>query len=244
MRAGPLAGVGVDQSFRDHAAGDLGDELQRTACGVQGQFGAEALVEPDRGLAAEARLLGRTPDVRRVEVRRLEEQVDRRTGDFAVLAAHDAGQGDGLLGVGDDQHVGVELPGLAVDGGDPFVGARAPNDDAVLGEAVVVEGVERLPHLQHHEVGDVDDVVDRPRAVGGEPLPQPAGRRADRDAGDDAADVARAEVGVENLDAGRRCGGEGPPRRSRGRARGRRGPSAPPPPALGRESRGGRAGWG
>ena len=57
------------------------------------------------------------------------------------------------------------LPGV-------FAGARAAHADAAaeLGE---VEAVHRLAEFEHHVVGDVDDVVDRPHAGSRQPLRQP-----------------------------------------------------------------------
>ena len=47
------------------------------------------------------------------------------------------------------------------------------------GEPLEIERVHRLPELEHHVVGDVDDVVDRADAGSLEPLAQPAGDGAD-----------------------------------------------------------------
>ena len=43
------------------------------------------------------------------------------------------------------------------------------------GEPLEIERVHRLAELEHHVVGDVDDVVDRPDAGGLEPVAQPRG---------------------------------------------------------------------
>ena len=63
-----------------------------------------------------------------------------------------------------------------------------------------VERVHRVPQLEEHVVGDVDDVVDRADAGRGEPLGEPGGRRADADVSDGGA-VARASRGVLYRDA-------------------------------------------
>ena len=57
-----------------------------------------------------------------------------------------------------------------------------------------VEGVQRMPQFAQYVVGDIDDVVDRALPHGVEPVLEPLGRRADRNAAHDAADVARAVV--------------------------------------------------
>ena len=67
---------------------------------------------------------------------------------------------------------------------------------------VEVEGVQRLRGQQHHVVGDVDDVVDRPLPGRRQPRLQPERRGADRDVGEDAGGEARAELGDLDRDRG------------------------------------------
>ena len=77
---------------------------------------------------------------------------------------------------------------------------------ARAGDAVEVEGVQRLAGEQHHVVGDVDDVVDRPLPGGHQARLQPRRRGRDRDVLEHARGEARAEVGAldEHLGAGAR----------------------------------------
>ena len=69
-------------------------------------------------------------------------------------------------------------------------------------DLVEVEGVQRLGGQQHHVVGDVDDVVDRPLARGGQPRLQPGGEGPIVDVGEDAGGEARAELGHLDRDRG------------------------------------------
>jgi hypothetical protein len=55
--------------------------------------------------------------------------------------------------------------------------------------------VERLAGLEEDVVGDVDDVVDRAMAGGGDRLLQPRGARADFDVGEMRRTIIRAEFG-------------------------------------------------
>ena len=77
--------------------------------------------------------------------------------DFGALAAHYAGDGVGFGGVADDEHGGVEFAVLAVEGADGFVGLGVADDDGVVGEGAVIEGVHGLAALEHDVVGDVDE---------------------------------------------------------------------------------------
>ena len=78
------------------------------------------------------------------------------------------------LGVGDDQHVGVERAVDAVERRAAVSpGARAADHERRPAEPLEIERVHRLPELEHHVVGDVDDVADRADAGRLEPVAQP-----------------------------------------------------------------------
>ena len=68
------------------------------------------------------------------------------------------------------------------------------NDDPLAAQLMEVEGVQRLPHLQHHVVGDVGHVVDAALPYRLKTLDQPGGRRADLHAPDHCALVTRTEL--------------------------------------------------
>ena len=123
-------------------------------------------------------------------------------GDAGLLAAHDAGQGDGLLDVGDDQHLRGELDDAAVEARQllPFLGPA--DDDPAAGELPEIERVDGLSGREEDVVRHVDDVVDRPQAHGLDPRPEPVGGGPDDDAADEEAAIARAEGLVEHLDVG------------------------------------------
>jgi hypothetical protein len=70
-----------------------------------------------------------------------------------------------------------------VEGEEGFAVVGVADDDAA-GELGGVEGVERLAEFVEHEVGDIDDVVDRAQADGFEALLEPGGGFLDGDAGD------------------------------------------------------------
>ena len=119
-------------------------------------------------------------------------------------------------------------------------GCRAADDDPALRQRRAVEDVQRASEGVHDVVRHVDDVRDRAHPGSRQPRTQPHRRRRDRDAGEDAADVARAAIEV--LDAyvhllrardGRVLTGERLAARRR---------TAPPPRARGRRRRAGRRG--
>ena len=75
---------------------------------------------------------------------------------------------------------GSSVVAFAVQRGDAFAGVCRADDDLAAVELVGVEGVHGLRDFRHHEVGHVDDVVDRVQADGFQAILQPQGRRAGR----------------------------------------------------------------
>ena len=104
-----------------------------------------------------------------------------------TCAAHDPGDPGGPVAVADQHGLGVEGALDAVEGGHAARRRRAVRTiSAPSGDPIEVERVQRLGGQQHHVVGDVDDVVDRPLAGRDQPRLQPQRRGADRHLGEHA----------------------------------------------------------
>src|SRR5437660_897966 len=82
----------------------------------------------------------------------LEHEIDRVGRDARILAAHDAGDYDGLLRVGDHEHPAVQVARFPVQGRDFFVIARAPDDNLLPTELAGIEGVHGLAGFEHDVV--------------------------------------------------------------------------------------------
>ena len=151
-------------------AGQLDDQLGRQHRRLAGQVRVDTLLPPVRALRAEPQPLGAPQDPDRLEVRRLEQDVRGRVADLGLLAAHDRRQRDRSLGVGDQQVPGLERARAARRASAAVSPGRARRTiDSAARERVVVEGVQRVPERDHHVVGHVDDVRDRPHPGGGQP---------------------------------------------------------------------------
>ena len=125
--------------------------------------------------------------------------------DLGFGAAHHAGDGERPGSIADQHGEVVQravhviqrfqalagLGGAGNDGGGLAAGA--------LQQHIVVEGVQRLTHLQHHIVGDVYHVVDRAHAGQLEAALHPVGAGADLQTLDQAEDEARVQLGVGNF---------------------------------------------
>ena len=120
----------------------------------------------------------------------------RGLADLGLLAAHDPGERDRAVGVGDHEVVGDERALDAVERRQPLAGPGAADDDLRAVERREVEGVERVSEREHHVVRDVDDVRDRPLPRQEEARAQPLRRGRDRDVLEEPADVARAALEV------------------------------------------------
>ena len=145
--------------------------------------------------------------------------------DLRACAAHQPGDRRRAVGVLDDDHLGVELTGLTVERLHLLALARAAHDQLRAGDAVEIEGVQRLAAEQHRVVGDVDDVVDRALPGGHQTRLQPCRGRTDRDVVEDARREARTQLRAlhDDLRARHRTlrSGVGRPRRVGQRCAGR-----------------------
>jgi hypothetical protein len=86
-----------------------------------------------------------------------------------------AGDGLRLVGVRDDQHVRVQGPIDAVECLDALAGRGPADPDCRSRELCEIERMHRLPKLDQHVVGDVDDVVDGAYPRGLQPGGKPCG---------------------------------------------------------------------
>ena len=109
---------------------------------------------------------------------------------------------DGPVLVADEDGLGVEAALLAVEGRHRLALLGGAHRQRPVRHLVEVEGVQRLRGEQHHVVGDVDDVVDRPLAGGGRAAPAARRRGPDRHVGEDAGGESRAEIGYLDRDRG------------------------------------------
>ncbi len=200
-----LVGRGIDPSAGDHAARPFLYELRGAVGADPRQPRLLALLEPAARLGAQREPLGRPPDAHWVEDRRLDGNVSRRVADLRGRAAHDPGDADRAVAVGDQEHLAGELAFDMVQRLEPLPRKRATHDDRgpPVGpgtNGAGVERVDRLTELEHHVVRGVDDVRDRPLAGGEEAHLDAIGRRADGDAADPATDEAGAQVGIVHVD--------------------------------------------
>ena len=83
-------------------------------------------------------------------------------------AAHDPGDPEDRLRIGDEQRVGIELALDVIERLEALARPCQAHDDPPVVHGRGIEGVDRLAELQHHVVADVDDVADRPLAGGDE----------------------------------------------------------------------------
>ena len=203
---GGLGGrVAVHGTARHAAATHLGEQRRGDVGDPSAPLGVDDALVAHGSLGEELQVAARARSVAVAERGALEQDVDGGVVDLGVLAAHDAGKGDGGLAVvGDERHVGGELALLAVERGELLAVVGGAHDDVgaavgVARELAQVEGVQGLAGEVHHVVRDVDHVVDGTRAGGDDALGKPLGAGGDLHAGDDAGDIAGAQLGIVDL---------------------------------------------
>ena len=187
--------VGVDHARHEPRAAELDEQLRGRALRPDRQLGMELLLEPRRCLGAQRQQVGGAQDVGAVPGGGLEQHPGRRRRDLGDLPAHDSGDPRRAVAIADDDALGVERALDPVERRHTLTLGGRPHDDLAPGHLVEVEGVQRLAGQQHHVVGDVDDVVDRPLAGGDQAGLEPERRWADRDVDERARREPRTEIG-------------------------------------------------
>ena len=169
----------------------LDEQVDRPLGGRSGQGRVHTALEALRRLGDEPVPARRPGDGGRVEVGRLDQYVGRRRVHLGGLPAHDPRDGERhVAAVGDEQVLGVQGAHDVVEGRQclPRPGASDLDGAAQPGD---VEGVQRLPQLEHDVVRHVDGERDRPHPHLGQAPLHPGGRRRGRvDAAHDPRDVA------------------------------------------------------
>ena len=213
-------GIGVDERAGERARANLLQQLAGARHGQRRRRDVRAPLESHGRFGAETERAAGRPHRLRLEPSRLEHDSRRRNADLGVRAAHDAANGTGLRGVGDDQHVRAQRTGLAVERRQRLAGTRRPDDDRRPFEPRDIEGVHGMAELKEHVVGDVHHVADGAHTAGGEAFGHPRRRGPYGHVGD-CAHVARAQLGRLDGDRQRRAGC--PARRRHQRRQPRRG---------------------
>ncbi len=196
VRGGDVGDTGLGGT-----AGDQHQQVDGALRGGAGGLRVDAALEALGRLGGQLVPLGTAGDGDRVEVRRLDDHLGgARTGgrveDLGGGAAHDAGQADRAAVVADQQVLGGQRALDAVEGGQALA-RLGPADRDRAGHALLVVGVQRLAHLQHHVVGDVDSERDRADARLLQPALEPdrgLGGRVDADHGAGHEAVAAGRV--------------------------------------------------
>lgn len=141
----------------------------------------------------------------RVEESTFQEQIASTSGNAAVLAAHDAGNRQRALVIGDNQGVGPQCHFLTVQQNQLFAFLGHTYADTTI-DHVQIECVHRLTELQHHVVSDVYGGIDTAHIGATQALDHPQwGRLAQVNISDNAAEITRTGPAAEKTSTGIVC---------------------------------------
>ena len=133
----------------------LHEQVDGAAAGPIGQALVHAAGVTIGRLGGHAQLGGRELHARGVEEGRLQHHRAGGVLDFALFAAHHAGDRRGALGIGDDKHRLVQLPVRPVQRADGLAGLGQTHHDFPAAQRRVIKGMERVTHFHHHIVRHV-----------------------------------------------------------------------------------------
>ena len=192
--------VNVDNAVDDLACAQLLHQLARTVDRIEGHARIKALLKAAGGLGTHAERLCGDTNGSAVEVCGFENDSLGVIHNLGVCAAHNACNSNRLVVVADGEHLVAQVVVHTIEGLDGLTVAGAADNDAAVGQALVVESVHRLTVLEHNVVGNINDVIDWTDAAGVQTLAHPRRGRLDLDILDNAGGVARAQIGVLDLD--------------------------------------------
>ena len=190
----PRGRITIDEGAAGRAGANLREERRGAGDAERRGSDVAATFEANGRLRLEPEALARAADRRGMKIGALERDQPRRGSDLRIVTAHHAADRAGVLVVSNHEHVGLERAIDSVERADTLPGPCAPDDERAPGQPLEVECVHRLSDLEHHVVGDVDDVADRADAGGSEAIGEPLGRGTDGNL-EHLRAVARAEVG-------------------------------------------------
>ena len=196
----PRRRVAIDECADRPACLDFLEQRCRAGDTYRRRRDVASTFEADRGFGLEAQSLARATDRGWLKIRALQRHARRSGTDFRASTAHDAANRRGVIRVGDDEHLLVQLSLDPVERLECFFLARPADNQASTSQTIEIERVHRLTELEHHVVGHVDDVVDGPDTSRLESLGQPARGRADTNI-EDLRAVSRTELRILDGDA-------------------------------------------
>ena len=174
------------------AASEFDNQLHRQRRAVEHALRIHAALEAVGRVRGKRGAPRGAADPRWGEVRRFQEDVGGGFRDAAVRTAHHAAEGEGLARfIGDHAVLGKQRVGLVIEREELLAVLRGA-DHQRAGDLRGIEGVQRLADLVQHEVGDIDDVVDRAQADRLEPFLQPHRALGDLHTGNPHRGVERA----------------------------------------------------
>ena len=177
------------------AAAQFLNQVQRAGHAQFGGVLADALLIVTGSIGVLAKAACGLADVVTGELGGLKEELGRSVLDFAVEAAHNAGQCNRLIAVTDDKVLVGQRELLAVQCRDALTVRGAADNNLAAFQRIHIECVHRLTDFQHDVVGDVHHVGDAAQAAQGKAAAHPAGGFPGGDVAHIVADIARAEVG-------------------------------------------------
>ena len=201
------ASVRVQEPGSHRAAGRLDQQARGQIQGSGDRLQVRSAFEPVRSIGVHAQAPGGLANRHRVPPRGLEQDVRGLLRDGRVEAAHDPGERNRTLGVGDHDIRRVEKTFHAVEGDEGFAPGRLADDQEPAPNLVEIEGVQGLRRVPEHVVGRVDGRGNGLGADRREAPPDRLGRGAVGDAAHDARAEAPAELRYADHDGDQVLGG-------------------------------------
>ena len=140
-----------------------------------------SLLEMQGGIGAQPMPEGGFSDVRRVEPRAFQKDIPGGPADPGMETAKYARHGNAAFRIADHQVFRRQFPLLLIQRHEWGPLRQIPHDDLPAFDRIQVKCMQGLAQFMQDEIGDVDDIVDRPDADGVQSFLHPSGGFFDGD---------------------------------------------------------------
>ena len=188
-------GIADDDVLRRRAAAQFHHQSGREFEPRHHEGRIDAALEAIARIRIDAELAAGLGNIDLVPQRRFDQDISGLFVAAGALAAHNAGHRLHAMIVRDHADAGIERVGAAVERQQTLAVARAPHGE-IARHFFGVEHMQRPGTVVGHEIGDIDQRIDRAQSDRGQALLQPFRRRAVLDTAHQSQREARTQRGV------------------------------------------------
>ncbi len=177
-RRGISIWIVINKSSSDIAPCQIGNEWNGTRNCHCDTFNIDTPFKTIRCLCRNSKSLWSPPDGHRIKESALQQDILCPCKNLRIEPPHDPCQGHCALSIAYHKCFGIQIMTNSVKRSKMLSFFCPPYYNPILSEPIVIKGMKRLAHFQHHIVGHIHDVIDIPYPWWIKPVSHPEWSRA------------------------------------------------------------------